>query len=53
MLLAPVVDIFCDIDDFYKEFSKKQANRALPCLLLIASARHLRPKFGAYLLPAQ
>ena len=30
MILAPIVEIFCDIDDFYKSHSKKTANKFLP-----------------------
>jgi hypothetical protein len=32
MLLAPIVEIFCDIDDFCKEYSKNQAMKNLPLL---------------------
>jgi hypothetical protein len=30
MILAPIVEIFCDIDEFYKSHSKKTANKLLP-----------------------
>lgn len=30
MLLAPIVEIFCDIDDFYKQYITNSANKALP-----------------------
>lgn len=30
MLLAPIVEIFCDIDDFYKQHRHEFANRCLP-----------------------
>ena len=30
MLLAPIVEIFCDIDDFYKDFSKGVSGQILP-----------------------
>jgi hypothetical protein len=32
MLLAPIVEIFCDIDDFCKEYSKNQEMKRLPLL---------------------
>ena len=31
MLLAPIVEIFCDIDDFCKSYSKKESGKRLPC----------------------
>lgn len=30
MLLTPIIEIFCDIDDFYKDFSKKECGQLLP-----------------------
>jgi hypothetical protein len=30
MLLAPIVEIFCDIDEFYKNYAKEFANKLLP-----------------------
>lgn len=30
MILAPIVEIFCDIDDFYKQHVTKYANKTLP-----------------------
>ena len=30
MLLAPIVEIFCDIDDFYKSYAQQFATKALP-----------------------
>ena len=30
MILAPIVEIFCDIDDFYKNHVKKSASKILP-----------------------
>ena len=30
MLLAPIVEIFCDVDDFYKNHIKQTANKKLP-----------------------
>ena len=30
MLTAPITQIFCDIDDFYKDFSAKESARVLP-----------------------
>jgi hypothetical protein len=30
MILAPIVEIFCDIDEFYKNYVKESANKLLP-----------------------
>jgi Transposase DDE domain len=30
MILTPIVEIFCDIDDFYKDFLKHESGRVLP-----------------------
>src|ERR1700757_1456989 len=32
MLLAPIVEIFCDIDDFCKDYLEKQKKNLLPLL---------------------